>query len=150
MTRATGSGYPFVPKSNRKLVAGQFWAIPLPSGRFGCGRVMAIPAFGGSDRVGFIAGLMDWHAESVPADSDLSGMSLLAQGKTRFEAISQSGWRGQVLGERPLSADGLVAIDPEDGRAGASFQMWGWKALPALAEQMLTGADGPFRLDLLR
>ena len=147
---AVSANYPFVPKSNRQLQAGQFWAIPLPSGRFGCGRVMAVKAFGESDRVGFVAGLMDWHARELPTESDLANMKLLAQGKTRYEAISKSGWLGQVLGDRPLSAEGLVALDPDDGRVGARFQLWGWNALPALAEQILTGEDGPLRLDILR
>jgi hypothetical protein len=32
--------YPFTPKWNRYLLPGQFWAVPLSDGRFGCGRVM--------------------------------------------------------------------------------------------------------------
>jgi hypothetical protein len=32
--------YPFVPRSNAKFRPGQFWAIPLPDGRFACGRVL--------------------------------------------------------------------------------------------------------------
>jgi len=49
--------YPFIPKSNRYLEVGQFWALPLSDGRYGCGRVMAVPAFGSKDRIGFVAGL---------------------------------------------------------------------------------------------
>jgi hypothetical protein len=32
--------YPFVPKTNAQLVAGQSWSIPLSDGRFACGRVL--------------------------------------------------------------------------------------------------------------
>ncbi|EKO87041.1 hypothetical protein LEP1GSC020_0876 [Leptospira interrogans serovar Grippotyphosa str. 2006006986] len=37
--------YPFVPKSNRSLIPGQFWAIPLNNGKFACGRVIAVHPF---------------------------------------------------------------------------------------------------------
>lgn len=51
--------YPFVPKSNRFLAAGQYWALPLSNGQFGCGRVMDVPAFGESDRVGAVLELAE-------------------------------------------------------------------------------------------
>jgi hypothetical protein len=35
--------YPLLPKSNRSLIAGQFWAIPLKFGNYACGRVLDIP-----------------------------------------------------------------------------------------------------------
>ena len=35
--------YPFEPKSITYLRAGQFWAVPLSDGRFGCGRVLYVP-----------------------------------------------------------------------------------------------------------
>jgi len=47
--------YPFMPKSNRYSEAGRFWQLPLSDGRYGCGRVMAVPACGAKDRVGFVA-----------------------------------------------------------------------------------------------
>ena len=34
------AAYPFRPKSTAELEAGQFWSIPLPDGRFACGRVL--------------------------------------------------------------------------------------------------------------
>lgn len=45
--QATGaaSGSPCAPRSNVHLRPGQYWALPLSDGRFGCGRVMAVPAF---------------------------------------------------------------------------------------------------------
>jgi hypothetical protein len=126
--------YPFTPKSNRKLVPGQFWALPLSDGRFACGRVMTVPAFGPSDRTGFVAGIMDWVGAEPPNSDEVVGRAVLAQGKTRFEAISSTG--GEVLGHRPLELDNLVADDPDDCRIGARHTVWGWKTLVSTAEQI--------------
>jgi hypothetical protein len=102
-------GYPLVPRSNRYLRAGQFWALPLRDGRFGCGRVMAVPAFGPSDRVGVVVGLMDWVGVGRPTLVEIAGRGVLEQAKSRFETISNTG--GEVLGNRPLELDGLVVAD---------------------------------------
>jgi hypothetical protein len=104
------SRYPFVPKSNRYLRAGQYWALPLRDGRFACGRVMAVPAFGPRDRVGVVVGLMDWLGQGPPTSEQIVGRSVLEQAKSRFEAITNTG--GEVLGMRLLDLDGLVADDP--------------------------------------
>ncbi len=47
--------YPFVPKSNRSLIPGQFWAIPLNNGKFACGRVIEVHPF---ETKMFLAGLV--------------------------------------------------------------------------------------------
>lgn len=63
--------YPFEPRSIAHLLAGQFWAVPLSSGSYVCGRVLWVP--GKSDpkpslylnaRI-FLAGLMNWSADGV-------------------------------------------------------------------------------------
>jgi hypothetical protein len=64
-------GYPFEPWSIASLLAGQFWAVPLPDGRYACGRVLHVPRKTGSDpactytRI-FLAGLMDWPRSARP------------------------------------------------------------------------------------
>jgi hypothetical protein len=103
--------YPFVPKSNRNLMAGQFWAIPLANGRFACGRVM-VPTTRIGPRVGFVAGLMDWVGEEPPTAAALAGRQVLDQGHAHIKTILQTG--GQVLGCRDLAEDGVRADpDPE-------------------------------------
>ena len=124
--------YPFRPKSNRYLRPGQFWAIPLPDGRFGAGRVTASPALGPSDRTGFCIGLMDWVGDAPPTAEDLSGCRVLGQAITRWEAIASTG--GEVLGSRALELDGIVPIDPLDSRVGAKNTLWGWKTITAKAQ----------------
>ena len=53
--------YPFKPTSTTKLQPGDFWALPLADGRFGCGRVITIKADAGpGQRSMLLAGVMDW------------------------------------------------------------------------------------------
>jgi hypothetical protein len=42
----------------------------MDDGRFACGRVLAVPAFGERDRVCFVAGLMDWLGWRPPVSDD--------------------------------------------------------------------------------
>ena len=130
--------YPFKPKSNAHLRPGQFFAVPLPSGRVACGRVMAVPAFGPKDRTGFVVGLMDWSGDHPPTADDLAGRVVLEQAKARFEAIANNG--GEVLGERDLRADRLVAVDPNDYSVGAEQRVWGWATIRVRATELLDGA----------
>jgi hypothetical protein len=88
--------YPFDPKSNRLLLAGQFWALPLADGRFAVGRVMAVPAFGEKDRRGFVAGLMNWIGTAPPHADALASGTVVAQGATRIDAITNTGGRSSA------------------------------------------------------
>jgi hypothetical protein len=100
--------YPFVPKSNRYLEAGQFWALPLSDGRYGCGRVMAVPAFGAKDRVGFVAGLAGWIGSEPPTEAAIAGAPVLLQTKAHFETISKDrriGSRHPTLGTGRTGSD---------------------------------------------
>jgi hypothetical protein len=135
--------YPFVPKSNRYLRPGQFWGIKLADGRFAAGRVMAVPAFGPRDRVGVVVGLLDWVGTAPPTADDIAGRPVLEQAKARFEAIASNG--PHVLGLRPLEADGLVAVDPNDGRVGAIHLVWGWRTIANRAERAFGSRDIPER-----
>jgi hypothetical protein len=124
--------YPFVPRSNRFLAAGQYWALPLSNGQFGCGRVMDVPAFGEGDRVGVVIGLMDWVGGEPPEHNGLAGHQILEQAASRFDAITLTG--GQVLGIRPLALEGLVA----NPFVGAGHRVWGARTIHNLAEQYFT------------
>src|SRR4051812_6062604 len=108
---ATRPEYPFEPKSNRWLEPGQFWAIPMTDGRFGCGRVMAVPAWF-SSRMGFVGGIADWIGERPPKAEDLVGRAVIEQGGAHVRTIVVTG--GRVLGHRSLEADGLTPEAPDD------------------------------------
>jgi hypothetical protein len=92
---------------------------------------MAVPAFGAKDRIGFVAGLIDWSGDRPPNEDDLAGKPVLEQAKTRFEAIGRTG--GEVLGERPLEMDGLVPLDPSDLSVGSQQKLWGWATITRYA-----------------
>jgi hypothetical protein len=131
--RDTSIRYPFIPKSNIYLRPGQYWSIPLSSGRFAAGRVTAVPAFGPTDRVGVVIALIDWTGDHEPTEADIAGRGALhGQAKSRFEAISKNG--GRVLGLRPLALDGIEPIDPMDCRVGTRHIVWGWRTVLNLAE----------------
>jgi hypothetical protein len=125
--------YRFTPKSNRYLRAGQFWAFALADERFACGRVMKVPAFGPRDRVGVQVGLMDWVGDHLPAAEDITGRTVLEQGKSRFETIANTG--GVVLGYRSLELDGLAPIDFDGTEPGSVSRVWGWHTIVKLAEE---------------
>ncbi len=98
--------YPFVPKSNAFLLPGHFWAIPLKSGRFGCGRVIQLPMVKtiGCTR-SFLAGVMDWVGDSPPTAETIAGFGTLTQGEVHLKAVLCTG--GEILGCRALEDDGI-------------------------------------------
>jgi len=98
--------YPLTPKTTAHLRPGQFWSIPLGDGRFGCGRVLRIgvdrPSGG---RTRFIGAILDWVGDAPPSSEAIAGSSVLVVGNAHVRLISFGG--GEILGERPLSADGI-------------------------------------------
>jgi hypothetical protein len=126
---ANDLAYPFVPKSNRHLRAGQFWAVPLNDGRFTCGRVMA-PKSSISPRVMFMAGLMDWVGNQPPTEDNLAGRRVLSQGSAHVKTITETG--ASILGCRPLD---LEDLHPEDEDTADT---WGIEYIARLAEHLLT------------
>ena len=98
--------FPHVPKSSKTLEVGDFWAIPLESGRFACGRVMGRwPAAYKGAKKGFLAALLDWTGSEHPTFESIAGAKVLIEGGSHIKAILEFG--GQILGNRPLELDGL-------------------------------------------
>jgi hypothetical protein len=110
--------YPFIPKSNAYLRAGQYWGIPLADGRFACGRVM-VPTTRIGARVGFVAGLMDWVSQEPPTATAIAGCGVLDQGHAHIKTILHTG--SAVLGVRGLEQDGLVPEPDPDSTYGFRF-----------------------------
>jgi immunity protein 26 of polymorphic toxin system len=161
---AVPPAYPFVPKSNAYVRAGQFWAVPLSDGRFACGRVLDVPPTGdlhvpANSRM-FLAGLMDWVGTESPTDESIAGAHLIAQGFAHIKAIVTTG--GEVLGHRDLEADGIVPERWRSHVAGGTVWIyegarrlrpatpddrdlplmgtWGYSVVRVLAEQRFVGA----------
>src|SRR4051794_16087278 len=96
--------YPFLPKSNTYLMPGHFWAIPLGTNKFACGRVIQVSK---EDKRGFLAGLMDWVGEYPPTAETIAGTKTLKQGDVHIKTIHETGLDGMILGYRPLDEDGI-------------------------------------------
>ena len=110
--------YPFVPRSTTALQPGQFWAIPLSDGSFGCGRVIELKSPGSSGaRTSFLAAVLDWHSDHPPSFDSIAGAKCLNQGQAHLKVITESG--GCILGHRPLELDD---IKPREFR-GAEFHV---------------------------
>src|SRR5262245_9023796 len=106
MIAAVTTIYPLEPKTTAHLRPGQFWSIPMADGRFGCGRVLRAETgatTGGRTR--FIAAILDWVGDEPPAADTIAGSRVLEIGNAHVRLITFGG--GAILGERPLSADGI-------------------------------------------
>jgi hypothetical protein len=111
------SKYPFIPRSTAGLIPGQYWSVPLDSGKFGCGRVIEIGARGRpGSRVMFLAGLQDWIGSTPPTAEAIAGTRVLEQAEAHVVMIRETG--GAVLGHRPLEADGIEPTDFISSYAG--------------------------------
>lgn len=108
----------------------------LREGWFGCGRVLDLPEGGlPGQRTMFLAGLIDWFGTGPPQAKDIVGAPLLAAGSTHVRSIQETG--GEVLGHRPLEADGIVLpryVDAPGPGAGI-YEGLSWVG-PASAEEM--------------
>jgi hypothetical protein len=100
------ASYPFKPKSSANLRQGDFWALPLDAGKFGCGRVISLkPKTGTGSRSMLLAGLMNWVGDKPPTSEEIAGCTTIAQGQIHLRSIWETG--GEVLGNRPLGEDGI-------------------------------------------
>jgi hypothetical protein len=114
--------YPLIPRTNAQLSPGQFWSIPLSDGRFGCGRVLRVDrdkAVGGRTR--FIGAILDWVDDAPPSSDSIAGSPLLEVGNAHVRLISFAG--GAILGERPLSVDGIEPPTSVDTYWGDGYAM---------------------------
>jgi Immunity protein 26 len=149
------SEYPFVPRSSVRLTPGDFWAVPLADGSYGCGRVVEhMPKGMPGARVGFLGSLLDWHAREPPTSDRISGAGSLDQGVMHIWAITKTG--GVVLGNRPLHLDhlepwtfihgntvqkGFTPIRPST-RADVTlpaFSWWGYDVIQVIGNKRFLG-----------
>jgi hypothetical protein len=161
----TSVRYPFEPRSTAHLEPGQYWGLALSDGRFGCGRVLAVPRDAdpfvpASTRI-FLAGVHRWVGNAPPTCDDIAGAELLAQGFAHVRTIRESG--GQVLGHRPLELDGVAPRHWRSHEAGGTVWVyagarrlrpataadaslpvmttWGFKVISVIAEHVLVAGN---------
>lgn len=74
MRAVQAMSYPFTPKSNRKLEAGQFWSIDLISGGWACGRVLGLHHGRELGKtVSFIGAILEWRGDERPTCDAIRG-----------------------------------------------------------------------------
>ncbi len=150
--------FPFIPKSTRQLLPGDYWDIPLDSGKFACGRVMQLDF---DDKklnpVSVLVGLVNWSGSDIPTEKEIAGKRILRQGVTHIRTIQEVG--GMVRGRRSLTVDGLspwVFRDAEhadlvqcgvfpirqfDERYDSDlpvFEVWGYLFIKEIAERLFS------------
>jgi hypothetical protein len=150
--------YPFVPKSNKHLSPGDFWAIPLKDGTFGAGIVLELyPKGRPGAKVAFLAGLLDWHGTSMPTCESIAGSCTLKQGVAHILAVTQTG--GVIIGNRALQLDGiepwvfingnliqrgfteLRESERKDAGSYPSLSWWGYDVIQIYANKLLLGQE---------
>ena len=128
--------FPLSPKSARDLRIGDFWAVPLSDGTFGCLQVTDLLKSGSGSLKTLVAGVIDWQGRLPPAAYDLAGRRVLAQGLTRIEVFTEVG--SQILGNTSATSPSPgLASNFRDFHVGAVHNVWGGRALPKLVERTL-------------
>jgi immunity protein 26 of polymorphic toxin system len=122
-----GIEYPFTPRSTSHLQQGQFWAVPLEGGGYGCGFVLARRLNQGkTDTCLFLAGLLGWFGESPPTFENIKNATVLEKGFAHIKAISETG--GEIIGA------GYEVLDvPKEIKHSDSICTWGYKVISKLA-----------------
>ena len=112
--------YPFKPKSNKTLIPGQYWAIPLKEGKFACGRVVQVTRnYMASPTKTFLAGLIDWVGDIPPTYEAIAGKKILEQGVVHVMCIHETAVDEMLTGYRPLDLD---FIEPDYFRSQTGYQ----------------------------
>jgi len=94
--------YPFTPKSTSYLEPGQFWAVPLSNGNYGCGVVLAkLISSGKIESRLFLGALIDWCGTEEPTPENIIGSSFLKTGAVHIKAIHTTG--GNIIGKTEFS-----------------------------------------------
>jgi hypothetical protein len=155
MKRNQTRTFPFLPKSNARLMPGDFWGIQFAPGKYAAGRVIELPWQHkvGSDRRMFLAGFMDWCGHAPPVADDLANRKVLEEGVMHVRAFSFSSWL--IEGSRDLARDGIEPwlVKPAacdnwvkrgfgDERLGTPFELstcpvrstWGMKVIEIAAQ----------------
>jgi hypothetical protein len=99
--------YPFTPKSNAYLEKGEFWAIALSNGKYGCGIILDIPKRGLYTTKSFFIGLLDWIGDNKPNQADLERkpIKLLKQYDASIKTITVH--NEQILGKIDLEQNNI-------------------------------------------
>lgn len=127
--------FPLTPARTAELEVGDFWAVQLTDGRFGCLQITSVRRSGPASRTTFYAAVVDWAANQPPTADDIRGRDLLVQGLTRFEVFTKGG--AQVIGNATPAGPPLEGDNVFEGRSSGLSHVWGWRAVAGAAERAL-------------
>jgi hypothetical protein len=124
--------YPFAPKSTTSLEPGHYWAVPLRSGRYAAGVVLAhaIRQEKRDSRL-LCVGLLDWVGDAPPVSEDLASAPLVEYGFVHVRSIQRNG--RDILGHLERSFELARELD-FDRLAGAGISVWGLAVIHHRAE----------------
>jgi hypothetical protein len=123
------------PARTAELEVGDFWAVQLPDGRFGCLQITGVRRSGPSSRTTFYAAVVDWAGQQPPAVDDIRDRELLVQGLTRLEVFTKGG--AKIIGNATLAGPPLRGDNLFEGSSSGVSHVWGWKALAGAVERAL-------------
>lgn len=110
------------PISSLDLAPGDFWPLPLCTGRHAAGVMLAHATRGGRrDRANVLVGLLDWVGDQPPSVDDVLAAPVLHRAFVHVRAIEACG--GRVIG-RVARDWGPPEVD-FDALAGRVIPGWG-------------------------
>ncbi|MEP5837470.1 MAG: Imm26 family immunity protein [Marinobacter sp.] len=124
--------YPYIPKSTSHIEQGQYWAVPLEGGGYGCGVVLAkISNQGKTDTRLFLAGVLNWFGESHPTIESISNSSVIEHGAAHIKSVTETG--GQIIGSGFEVSSVTPVVENND-----SISTWGYNFITKLAGKYAT------------
>jgi hypothetical protein len=110
---------------------GQFWSIPLKNGNYACGIVLSLVLEDNGKRNSrtFLAGLLDWKADSAPSSESIRNSAVIRMGFAHIKTITAHG--REILGEAEINNEFPEAIRDTD-----HISTWGYSFINLLAEDL--------------
>ena len=131
--------FPLRPSRTRELEAGDFWAVELEDGTYGCVQVTELNRQGVGSRTTLLVGIMAWRGADAPTADRVDGAIVVEQGLTHLKVFTHAG--AVVLGNVEPRFDVKLDSNYRDHHVGAVHHVYGWRALPTIVERVLREAQ---------
>ena len=117
--------FPLTPVRTADLEVGDFWAVQLTDGRFGCFQVTDVRPSGPLSRTAFYAAVVDWTGAQPPSAGDILGRDLLTQGLTPLAVLTEGG--AKVIGNASVAGPPLEGDNLFQGSSSGVSRAWDGK-----------------------
>jgi Immunity protein 26 len=129
--------YPYLPKSAKTLIVGDFFALPLSNHMYGCAQVLEVIEKGVASSSLFAFGVLNCHSSFLPSEDNLKGKTLLASGITHINAVTKNNF--EILGNVRLPSTAPTKSF-FNFSVGSSQNHWGWNSIIKKTENLLIDA----------